>query len=78
MIQSFYVISIDRTRKMFYVSDPVKNDELYIDKCSELQKKGYNCICDTVYTTDDTKENLIKYFQNEGLTLVDFNTLYSI
>lgn len=78
MNKKFYLISLDRTRKMFFVSDPMTNDEYYVEKVSEFQKKGYDFTCDSVYTTDDTKENLIKYFQNEGLTLVDYNTLYSI
>lgn len=77
MLKLFYFIVLNRTRKIFSVTGSICDDTAYGHKVVELQKQ-YDINCYTVFINDDTRENLIRYHQNDGLSLVELSDILEL
>lgn len=77
MLKLFYFIVRNSTRKIFSVTGPICDDRAYGCKVVELQKQ-YDINCYTVFINDDTRDNIIRYHQNEGLSLVGLDEILEL
>jgi hypothetical protein len=73
----FYFIVLNRTRKIFSVTCPICDDTEYGHRVVELQKL-YDINCYTVSINDDTRENLINYHKDDGLSLVELGNILEL
>lgn len=62
----FYFIIIDRTRKLFSISEPIWDDTWLVHRVCELHINAYHAP-----VIEGKKEELIQFHQDDGFELVE-------
>jgi hypothetical protein len=75
----WWLISKNFDTKQFSVIGPIDDDSEYINKASNIQKRGIDFRTETVPASKQSKEELIQYFKDTfGMKFVSNDELYTV
>lgn len=74
MNKLFYFIIIDRTRKIFSISEPTWNDQGLVNRVCELKDK-YSMTAYHAPVIDGKRDEIIRFHQEDGFELVGMDLI---